>query len=147
MNKKSLLSMFLTSVFVTSGVTVSASPIDSVTQLNQPVIELLSAKIENAIADLPEDRTKTTIQNATLFVLAKQEEGLDLKMAAISDVIIQARSIGDRQVVDALQSIDIDLNEDIESKSDPIPKTVAAKKSKALVQAPPSTAAKGGSDY
>lgn len=125
----------------------AASPADNDISFSQAKVELLSAKIGNAIADLPESKTQLAIQNATFFVLAKEEAPFGLKVAAIEDVIGQADLIGDTQVVKALEAIDLGVNNVKDTDARLEPKTVSQKQRTALISTPPSTASKGGSDY
>jgi len=113
MTLKSAMTLAIASILAVGGVHAQASPSDSASLLEQPVVKLLSAKIENAIAELPESRSQDSIKNATYFVLAKQEATRDVKSAAIDTVILHAQSIGDQQVVDALSLIDLGAPETV----------------------------------
>lgn len=144
---KSIIIITLASVLAVGGTQVVASPADNMNLLTQPDVKLLSAKIENAIADLPETRTKEGIQNATYFVLAKQDASLDVKVAAVDSVIIHARLIDDQQIVDALDMIDLGADEVVKPEAENTVQSVSVPDLTASIPAPPSTVSKGGSDY
>ena len=144
---KSLLTITLAAAFAVSGMEAGASPADSARLLVEPEVKLLSAKIENAIAELPETRTSTSIQNATFFILAKQDSPLEMKVAAIDTVIDRAKSIGDQEVVEALNSIELIKDEAAIASKIPIAQANDLQEQASLFKAPPSAASKGGSDY
>ena len=144
---KSKFAAIVTATFLASGIQVAASPTDSSVTIEQPIVKLLSAKIENAIAELPETRTQDSIQNAVYFVLAKQVSPYDVQVAAVDTVILQARALGDQQVAEALSLIDLTANESVTASVTTDTKSVRDPEPASSFRAPPSTVSKGGSDY
>jgi len=147
MNTKPIITLAIVSAIALGGPQAVASPGDSASIIEQPIVKLLSAKIENAIAELPETRTQDSIKNATYFVLAKQEAARDIKVAAIDTVIVNAQSIGDQLVVDALNLIDLGAEETVTASKITAVKSVRDPEPIVSFRAPPSTVSKGGSDY
>lgn len=144
---KSKFAAILTATFLATGVQAAASPTDSTAVIEQPIVKLLSAKIENAIAELPQTRTQDSIQNAVYFVLAKQDSPYEIKVAAVDTVILQARALGDQQVAKALSTIDLTANEAVSASATTDAKSVRDPEPAPSFRAPPSTVSKGGSDY
>lgn len=144
---KSKFTALIAATFLATGVHAAASPTDSTAVIEQPIVKLLSAKIENAIAELPETRSQESIQNAVYFVLAKQDSPYEVQVAAVDTVILQARALGDQQVAEALSSIDLTANEAVTASATTDAKSVRDPEPAFSFRAPPSTVSKGGSDY
>ena len=144
---KAFISIVAASIFAASGLQAVASPGDNPDYLIAPDVKLLSAKIENAIAALPETRSQTNIKDATFIVLAKEAVALEIKSAALDSVIEQARSLGDQLVVNALMEIDLGAGETAEASEAPNLQPVRNEDEKKSFRAPPSSVSKGGSDY
>lgn len=104
---------------------------------------LLTAKIENVIADLNVDRTELDIYKSTTLILANAEASDEIKSSAVEAVMQNAIAMGDKKVVDALAAIEFQTKVAFETPVQATSKPVV----KASFPPPPATSSTGGSDY
>jgi hypothetical protein len=143
MSIKSILSITLFAALTATGSVSFADPGKTDLAAIQPQVKLLSAKIENTIADLDLDKTEFNVRNAAVFLLASLDLDTEIKSQAVYEVIRHADAIGDTIVVEALSAIEF---ESVEVEEKPEQPTVV-NNVPANFPPPPAAKPQSGSDY
>lgn len=143
MKNKSIIRTAIVACFLTSGIPAYASPDKAAILKVQPEVKLLSAKIENALAELPDNKSIEAVQTSTNFVLNNEEAEKLVMVAALEMVVYNAKAVGDQTVVTALTEFkwEINIAEDIVQAVSVQPVT------KPSFAPPPDVGRSGRSDY
>jgi len=154
MKTKSFFIGSIVAISLLGGINAYSSPASRLAADKKETIKILSARIENAIVDLGEIRTRDDIKNAALIVLEQQNSNAEINAAALNMVIQNAILLEDGMVVGALKAVEfetLDIREQAEVRTDP--EETIVKDEAVIVQSrfalppPPAANSSGGSDY